>query len=212
MKNAFLRFLAADLPYAAGSLTLLVWRSMWTSQRTGNRFSGSSHPQSMMNSPWKDFACRQVAMPALIRLCFELIDGLALEHLFKQIQMLSSGTRRKVWIAAAFASGAALTLLDDPRQLDKSICVVCIMPDGSLGAGWAARTGGGGLSGTSECAAGGKIDLGDDRRLSLVACLIGRRRCCVTGLIYASLNGRKCPRQFSPVELLLRVGLKAPRF
>jgi energy-coupling factor transporter ATP-binding protein EcfA2 len=52
----------------------------------------------------------------------QLIEGLALEpHLFKQIQMLSSGTRRKVWIAAAFASGAALTLLDDPlAALDKS--------------------------------------------------------------------------------------------
>ena len=28
--------------------------------------------------------------------------------------MLSSGSRRKVWLAAAFASGAALTLVDEP--------------------------------------------------------------------------------------------------
>ena len=28
--------------------------------------------------------------------------------------MLSTGSKRKVWLAAAFAAGAALTLLDDP--------------------------------------------------------------------------------------------------
>ena len=34
--------------------------------------------------------------------------------------MLSTGSRRKVWLAAAFASGAALTLLDQPfAALDK---------------------------------------------------------------------------------------------
>jgi ABC-type multidrug transport system ATPase subunit len=39
--------------------------------------------------------------------------GLA-EHLHKQLYMLSTGSKRKVLIAAAFASGAALTLLDEP--------------------------------------------------------------------------------------------------
>jgi hypothetical protein len=39
------------------ALACWAWRSMWMSQLTGNRFSGSSHPlQSMMNSPWKDFS------------------------------------------------------------------------------------------------------------------------------------------------------------
>lgn len=45
----------------------------------------------------------------------DLIDGLALTpHAGKQLFMLSTGSRRKVWLAAAFASGALLTLLDDP--------------------------------------------------------------------------------------------------
>jgi ABC-type Mn2+/Zn2+ transport system ATPase subunit len=35
--------------------------------------------------------------------------------------MLSTGTKRKVWLAAAFASGAAVTLLDEPfAALDKT--------------------------------------------------------------------------------------------
>jgi ABC-type multidrug transport system ATPase subunit len=52
----------------------------------------------------------------------DLISGLSLEHhVDKSIYMLSTGSKRKVWLAAAFASGAALTLLDDPfAALDKS--------------------------------------------------------------------------------------------
>lgn len=45
----------------------------------------------------------------------ELVDGLALApHLDKPLYMLSTGSRRKVWLAAAFASGAAVTLIDQP--------------------------------------------------------------------------------------------------
>ncbi len=51
----------------------------------------------------------------------DLVTGLSLQpHVDKSIYMLSTGTKRKVWLAAAFASGAALTLLDDPfAALDK---------------------------------------------------------------------------------------------
>jgi ABC-type multidrug transport system ATPase subunit len=44
-----------------------------------------------------------------------LVEGLGLEpHMHKQLFMLSTGSKRKVWLAAAFASGAALLLLDEP--------------------------------------------------------------------------------------------------
>ena len=44
-----------------------------------------------------------------------LVEGLSLTpHRDKPLYMLSTGSRRKVWLAAAFASGAAVTLLDDP--------------------------------------------------------------------------------------------------
>jgi ABC-type multidrug transport system ATPase subunit len=45
----------------------------------------------------------------------ELIDALSLrEHTHKQLFMLSTGSRRKVAIAGALASGAMVTLLDQP--------------------------------------------------------------------------------------------------
>jgi ABC-type multidrug transport system ATPase subunit len=50
-----------------------------------------------------------------------LLAGLSLElHLGKQLFMLSTGSKRKVFLAAALASGARLTLLDMPfAALDK---------------------------------------------------------------------------------------------
>lgn len=36
------------------------------------------------------------------------------DHLYKPLFMLSTGSKRKVWLAAAFASGAEVTLLDEP--------------------------------------------------------------------------------------------------
>jgi len=55
-------------------------------------------------------------------MAIELADDLALTpHLEKTFFMLSTGTKRKVWLAAAFASGAAVTLLDAPfAALDKT--------------------------------------------------------------------------------------------
>jgi ABC-type multidrug transport system ATPase subunit len=58
----------------------------------------------------------------------DLIEGLSLTaHLEKKLFMLSTGSKRKVYLAAAFAAGAPLTLLDDPfAGLDHgSIHFVC---------------------------------------------------------------------------------------
>lgn len=45
----------------------------------------------------------------------DLVEGLSLtDHLHKNIYMMSAGSKRKVWLAAAFASGAAVTLIDEP--------------------------------------------------------------------------------------------------
>jgi energy-coupling factor transporter ATP-binding protein EcfA2 len=42
------------------------------------------------------------------------------EHIDKALYMLSTGSKRKVWIAAAIASGAEVILIDDPfAALDK---------------------------------------------------------------------------------------------
>lgn len=47
----------------------------------------------------------------------ELIDGFSLvPHIDKPMYMLSTGSKRKVWLAAALASRRALTLLDEPTH------------------------------------------------------------------------------------------------
>lgn len=44
-----------------------------------------------------------------------LTEGFGLqEHLNKPLYMLSTGSKRKVWLSAAFAAGASLTLIDHP--------------------------------------------------------------------------------------------------
>ncbi len=53
-------------------------------------------------------------------------------HLEKPLYMLSTGSKRKVWLAAAWASGATLTLLDEPfAALDKTSirCVLELLRD-----------------------------------------------------------------------------------
>lgn len=48
-------------------------------------------------------------------LMLDLMDGFSLrDHLEKPLYMLSAGTRRKVWLTAAFAAGTPLTLIDEP--------------------------------------------------------------------------------------------------
>lgn len=56
------------------------------------------------------------------RMAGESVQGLSLApHRDKPLYMLSTGSRRKVWLAAAFASGAAVTLLDEPfAALDRA--------------------------------------------------------------------------------------------
>lgn len=49
------------------------------------------------------------------RVLTDVVSGLGLrDHLHKQLFMLSTGSRRKVFLAAAFAAGAAVSLLDEP--------------------------------------------------------------------------------------------------
>ena len=59
-------------------------------------------------------------------LAAELVDAFALtEHIDKPMYMLSTGSRRKVGLVAAAASGAAVTLLDTPfAALDAASCRV----------------------------------------------------------------------------------------
>lgn len=69
------------------------------------------------------FESRRAVCPAFDeRILSTLVDSLDLApHAHKKLFMLSTGSKRKVWMAAAFASGAAVTLLDMPfAALDKA--------------------------------------------------------------------------------------------
>jgi len=127
-KTTLLRLLAGDLVGQAGSLQIkgvslqaqpLAYRQQvfWIDPRT-EAFETISVNQffDQQRAKWPGF------LPAEAPAWGELLAGLALvEHLDKPLYMLSTGSKRKVWLAAAFAAGAAVTLLDDPlAALDRA--------------------------------------------------------------------------------------------
>lgn len=127
-KTTLLRVLAGELPAHAGALHI-------------NSVSLRDHPEAYRQQVfWTDprsSAFDQMSAPDYFksllprypqwdeRLLGVLIAGLALEpHIEKPLYMLSTGSKRKVWLAAAFASGASVTLLDEPfAALDKASIV-----------------------------------------------------------------------------------------
>lgn len=113
-KSSLLRLLAGDLTAAQGRMLL------------------GGHPLMREDVAWFDAQDagrhEQVARDILEELVAppqeglaELIDGLSLApHLHKPLYQLSTGSRRKVFIAAALARQARVTLLDQPfMALDK---------------------------------------------------------------------------------------------
>jgi ABC-type multidrug transport system ATPase subunit len=124
-KSTLLRLLAGDLTPQAGSITieninqtvdtaLFKKHVFWVDPRT------NAHDNI---SPNDYFDLQRNFYPAFDNaLLLELLEGLSLsDHVSKSMYMLSAGSKRKVWLAAAFASGANVTLLDEPfAALDKA--------------------------------------------------------------------------------------------
>ncbi len=117
-KSTLLRLLAGDLPTTTGTIALQGsaitprepgWREQvfWIDPQTkahdaisAGDFLDSLHQRQSRYST--------EAMA-------DLVDGFALSpHLSKSLHMLSAGSRRKVWLTAAFAAGTAVTLIDQP--------------------------------------------------------------------------------------------------
>lgn len=117
-KSTLLRLLAGASPADAGQLRLngvslkdqpAAYRAQlfWVEPRTSD-FDQITPPQ-YFESLRAVYAGFDAAMAK------QLAEGMGLEpHLHKQLFMLSTGSKRKVWLAAAFASGARLLLLDEP--------------------------------------------------------------------------------------------------
>jgi ABC-type multidrug transport system ATPase subunit len=130
-KTSLLRLLAGDLAAQAGAFRIgaadLAGRPQ--AYREQVYLADPRADTYDQLSPRAYLAALQARCPRFdARLVDGLIDGLSLaEHQHKPLFMLSTGSRRKVWFAAAVASGAPLTLLDDPfAALDRrSIGFVC---------------------------------------------------------------------------------------
>ncbi len=124
-KSTLLRLFAGDLTPQVGSIEVCGISSkdnlasykqhvFWIDPRT------SAHDHI---SPNDFFDLQRKVYPGFNdALLLDVIDGLSLsEHVSKAMYMLSAGSKRKVWLAAAFASGALITMLDEPfAALDKA--------------------------------------------------------------------------------------------
>ena len=123
-KTTLLVLLAGDLPAQHGSLHIrglslsnqaTAYRSevFWVDPRT-QAFDALT-PKAYWDGLRKQYRAFDAELLA------DLIDALDLtQHLAKSLYMPSTGSKRKVFLAGAFASGAAVTLLDEPfAALDK---------------------------------------------------------------------------------------------
>ncbi len=111
-KTTLLRLLAGVLPPTRGRI-LLQGQPVRSADVFWAEAQAAGSDQWMVRDAWAKTAARFVSWDnaALAR----HVDGFALApHQDKQFFMLSAGTRRKVWLAAALASGAPLTLIDEP--------------------------------------------------------------------------------------------------
>lgn len=117
-KTSLLRLLAGDLMPQAGSMQLGPYlfaedaqsyrKQLFRTDPTSDAFDSVTPIQ------WFD-SLRGTRSAFDVSRAEELLSQLSLqEHLNKTGHMLSTGSRRKVWLAAALASNAALVLIDQP--------------------------------------------------------------------------------------------------
>lgn len=122
-KSSLLRLLAGDLAPQSGAFYLdgvpanasaLRQASYWTDMRS------DAHDGISARSYWASLQTRYPAWDPVVLEALMLALALG-EHADKPLYMLSTGSKRKVWLAAAFASGARLLLIDEPfAALDRA--------------------------------------------------------------------------------------------
>ncbi|HYW56673.1 MAG TPA: ATP-binding cassette domain-containing protein [Polaromonas sp.] len=130
-KTTLLRLLAGELVASAGEL-VINGLSLTTHAKEYRQRVFWIEPRTLafdQMTPAVFFDLRRGAYAGFDdRTLSRYVDGLALgPDLDKQLFMLSTGSRRKVWLAAAFASGAALTLLDMPFAALDRASIVCVL-------------------------------------------------------------------------------------
>jgi ABC-type multidrug transport system ATPase subunit len=117
-KSTLLRVLAGALPATGGRLTLAgealpgaaeaYRRQVFFVDPSTDAFDAMGVQECAASLRWADVPFDAARWQALV-------DGFSLApHLEKKMFMLSTGSKRKVWLAAALASSRPLTLLDEP--------------------------------------------------------------------------------------------------
>ena len=106
-KTTLLRLLAGDLPALGGRVVVPEGGVFWVD------LQGPEHDQTTVQACWDKLQQRYPLWND------ELLQDLAQEldmeqHRHKRLEMLSTGSRRKVMVTSALASGATVTLLDQP--------------------------------------------------------------------------------------------------
>lgn len=113
-KTTLLRLLAGDLFPDSGSIELNGSEDQPPGTQVFRTEPRSDALDAISAQTWWD------GLPARypnfkVRQARELAHGFALEpHIEKPMYMLSAGSKRKVWLCAAFAAGTPLTLIDEP--------------------------------------------------------------------------------------------------
>ena len=106
-KTTLLRLLAGDVQPTTGTVAQPDGGVFWVD------LQGPEHDATTVQACWSHLRERYPQWNE------ELLNDLAqaldmTRHLDKQLHMLSAGSRRKVMVIAALASGACITLLDQP--------------------------------------------------------------------------------------------------
>jgi ABC-type multidrug transport system ATPase subunit len=130
-KSSLLRCLAGDLALPGSSLQIGT-AVLATAPAAYRAQVFWMDPRTSAHDPVRgvDFLARTAAhYPAWdAALLAELSEALDLTpHLEKPLYMLSTGSKRKVWLVAALASGAALTLLDEPFAAVDKTSIRCVL-------------------------------------------------------------------------------------
>ena len=116
-KTSFLQLLAGVLPLQGGQVVFNA--NMVVSDPhiySEHVFWVDAHNDQIDNILVKDYLASLASSYQNFsqQILEEAIAGLALDaHLEKQFFMLSTGTKRKVWLAAALSAGCTITVLDD---------------------------------------------------------------------------------------------------
>lgn len=108
-KTSLLRLIAGELAAAGGQLHRQSGSAVFYA-----RLADAEHDELRARA-WLDQQQQRFAASWQAALAAALVEDFALaEHIDKPLFMLSTGSRRKLGLVAAAASGAALTLLDTP--------------------------------------------------------------------------------------------------